>query len=74
MKTKAPKTFDDLFSIYERFDAPVYQDTSNDTLLVYDTTHFVWYRYRWTHGKREIKYLETLESELPIMVQIYPAL
>lgn len=70
----APKTFDDVPAIYERFQSPVYRDMADDSLLVYDGTHFLWYRYRWTHGRREIKYVESLEGELPIMVQIYPAM
>ena len=68
----APKTFDDIFAVYEHFNTPVYRDMLDDTLLVHDPTHFIWYRYRWTHGRRELKFVESLESELPIMVQVYP--
>ncbi|MEM7131840.1 MAG: hypothetical protein AAF702_36335 [Chloroflexota bacterium] len=70
----APKTFDDVLAIHEHFETPVYRDLADDSLLVYDQIHFVWHRYRWTHGRREIKFVESLEGELPIMVQVYPTL
>lgn len=69
-----PKTFDDVPAIYEHFGSPIYRDMADDTLLVHDDVHFIWYRYKWTHGKREIKFLESVEGELPIMVQVYPTI
>ena len=68
------KTFDDLASLAEHFVSHVFRDIANDTLLVQDQMNNTWHRYRWTHGRREIKFLETVGGELPIMVQVYPTL
>ena len=58
-----------------RFDDVVYRDTLDDSLLVQDVVNNVWHRYRWTQGRREIKYWETLlGGELPLMVQEWPRL
>jgi hypothetical protein len=67
------KIFTSLPDLAEHFDGVVYRDTGNDTLLVQDEMHNVWHRYRWTQGRREIKFWETLMGgELPIMVQVWP--
>ncbi|RIK37018.1 MAG: hypothetical protein DCC55_25540 [Chloroflexi bacterium] len=67
------KTFATLAMLAEHFDGVIYRDTLDDSLLVQDEVNNVWYRYRWTQGKREIKYWETLQgSELPLMVQEWP--
>jgi hypothetical protein len=72
-KTMAIKTFDSLRDLAEQFDGFVYRDTLDDSLLVHDVTNNVWHRYRWTQGKREIKFWETLlGGDLPIMVQEWP--
>ena len=69
----AIKTFPSLKTLAENFDGVVYRDTLDDSLLVQDVVNNVWHRYRWTQGKREIKFWETLlGGELPIMVQEYP--
>jgi hypothetical protein len=71
----AIKTFATLRDLAEDFDGLVYRDTGDGSLLVQDVTHNCWHRYRWTQGRREIKYWETLAGgELPLMVQEYPAL
>jgi hypothetical protein len=69
----AIKTFASLRDLAEQFDGVVYRDTLDDSLLVQDVVNNVWHRYRWTQGRREIKFWETLlGGELPIMVQEYP--
>ncbi len=69
------KTFDSLKRLAEHFDGIVYRDTLNDSLLVHDPVNNIWCRYVWAQGKREIKFRESLlGGELPIMVQVYPAL
>jgi hypothetical protein len=71
----AIKTFSTLRDLAEHFDGIVYRDMGDDSLLVQDITHHVWHRYRWTHGRREIKFRETLAGgDLPILVQEYPQL
>ena len=74
MKTPI-KTFASLAVLADHFDGTVYRDTTDDTLLVHDVVNNLWHRYRWTQGHREIKFWETLlGGELPLMVQVYPAL
>ena len=69
------KTFGALPDLAEHFDDVVYRDTLDDSLLVQDVVNNVWHRYRWTQGRREIKYWETLlGGELPLMVQEWPRL
>ena len=70
----AIQTFDSLYDLSEHFDSPVFEDITDDSLLVHEQMQSIWHRYRWTHGKREIRYQETFSGELPIMVQIYPKL
>lgn len=71
----AIKTYATLMDLAEGFDGVVYRDTLDDSLLVQDVTNNVWHRYRWTAGKREIKFWETLlGGELPLMVQEWPRL
>ena len=71
----AIKTFDTLYDLAEQFDGFVYRDTLDDSLLVQDVVNNVWHRYRWTQGRREIKFRETmLGGELPLMVQVWPKL
>lgn len=66
-------TFDELSDLSEHFDSPIFEDTLDQTLLVEDKMNHKWLRYRWSHGKREIQYLEDLEGELPLVVQVYPS-
>lgn len=71
----AIKTFHSLKALADHFDGPVYRDTLNDSLLVQDELNNVWHRYAWTQGQREIKFRATLlGGELPLLVQVYPAL
>ena len=68
-------TFDSLRDLSENFDSPVFEDTLDNSLLVQDTMNNVWHRYHWSHGRREINFLETISGgELPIMLQTYPRL
>jgi len=66
-------SFHSLKALANQFDGHVYQDSLDDSLLVNDVLHSCWHRYAWTHGKREIKFIETITGALPIVVQIYPA-
>ena len=68
-------TFDSLRDLSEHFDSPVFQDLLDDSLLVQETMSNVWHRYHWSHGHREINFLETISgSDLPILIQAYPRL
>jgi hypothetical protein len=66
------KTFDNVQSLSEWYDAVVFRSISDDTLFVEDTREHRWYRYRWTRGKREVKFVEEYEGALPLVMQIYP--
>ena len=68
------KSFDTLRALGKRFDSEVFRDIGDGTLFVYDRTRNTWYRYRWAQGKREITFVEELQGELPLVVQIYPEL
>lgn len=69
---KIIKTFDSVELLGERFESEVFQDVSDDSLFVYRRADNTWYRYRWTSGKREIRFVEETSGELPIVVQVYP--
>ncbi len=70
----AVRSFHSLKALATHFDGHVYGDSLDDSLLVNDVLNSCWHRYAWTHGKREIKFVETITGELPLIVQIYPAL
>lgn len=71
----AVQSFHSLKALAAHFDDVVYKDTRNDSLLVHEVLNNQWHRYMWTHGKREIKFVETLNgSDLPILLQVYPPL
>ncbi len=67
-------SFHSLHALANRFDGIVYEDSLDNSLLVNDVLNSCWHRYAWTHGKREIKFVETITGDLPIIVQIYPTL
>lgn len=69
---KIIKTFDSVSMLGERFESEVFQDISDESLYVYRRADNSWYRYRWTSGKREIRFVEEITGELPIVVQVYP--
>jgi hypothetical protein len=66
------KTFDNIQALSEWYDAEVFRAIGDDTLFVQDKREHRWYRYRWTRGKREVKFVETCEGALPLVMQIYP--
>ncbi|MEZ4861889.1 MAG: hypothetical protein R3C14_11290 [Caldilineaceae bacterium] len=70
----AIQNFHSLQALAQHFDSVVYQDTLDDSLLVNDTLNNIWHRYAWSHGRREIKFVESLSNDLPILVQVYPPL
>jgi hypothetical protein len=69
---KVIKAFDSIDALGERFESEVFQDVSDESLYVYSRADNAWYRYRWTSGRREIRFVEQLTGELPIVVQVYP--
>lgn len=66
------KTFDSVAMLGQRFDSEVFQDISDESLFVFRRADNTWYRYKWTSGKREIRFVEEIGGELPIVIQIYP--
>ncbi len=66
------KTFDSVAQLGRAFDSEVFRSINDDTLFVYDTREHSWYRYRWTRGQREVKFVEQHAGALPIVTQIYP--
>jgi hypothetical protein len=68
------KTFHSLAALAARFDGVVFQSIEGDALFVHDRMRSTWYAYRWTKGQREIVFVRQVEDELPIMIQVYPAL
>ncbi|HRW04552.1 MAG: hypothetical protein KDE53_10960 [Caldilineaceae bacterium] len=71
----AIRSFHSLKALADHFDGVVYKDTDDDSLLVHEVMNNAWHRYAWTHGKREIKFVESLMGgELPLLIQVYPAL
>ena len=69
---KVIKTFDSVAQLGETFESEVFQDVTDESLFVYRKSDNYWYRYRWTSGKREIRFVEQINGELPIVVQVYP--
>lgn len=67
------KTFESVEALGEWFDTEVFRSISDDSLLVQDKREHRWYRYRWTRGQREVKFVEELAGDLPLVTQIYPA-
>lgn len=70
----AIKAFDSVEALGDWFQNEVFRAVSDDTLFVYDKRRNAWFRYRWTRGKREIRFVEEYTDALPIVTQIYPAL
>lgn len=66
------KAFDTLEALSKRFGSEVFEDITDKTLYVYHRTENAWVRYRWTPGRREIRYVEEVKGELPIIIQVYP--
>ena len=66
------KGFDTVEALGEHFAGEVYRGVGDETLFVFDSVANCWHRYRWTRGKREIRYLGPLATDLPLVVQIYP--
>ncbi len=69
---KVIKTFDNVELLGNSFQSEVFQDVTDDDLFVFRKVDNLWYRYKWTSGKREIRFAEEISGELPIVVQIYP--
>jgi hypothetical protein len=66
------KSFDTVKALGDRFESEVFEDIDDGTFCVYDRTNNVWHRYRWTPGRREIRYVGEITDGLPIVVQVYP--
>jgi hypothetical protein len=66
------KTFDSVQALGEWYKTEVFRSISDDTLFVQDTREHRWYRYRWTRGKHEVKFVEEHTGALPLVTQIHP--
>lgn len=72
MVVRVIKTFDTVAALGDRFGGEVFQDVSSDQLYVYHKGDNQWYQYRWSPGRREITLTGQVNSDLPIVVQVYP--
>lgn len=70
----AIKVFESVDTLGAHFNGEVFRSVEDDTLFVFDKRHNAWLRYRWTRGKREVRFVEEFEGGLPLVTQIYPAL
>ena len=68
------KSFDSLTSFGEWYEAEVFQDISSDLLYVHDRRHNRWCSYRWTSGQREIVFVEEMDGDLPLVMQVFPVI
>lgn len=66
------KTFHSVQALGEWYNNEVFRAIHDDSLLVRDDRAHCWYRYRWSRGQREVKFVARHEGELPIVVQVYP--
>ena len=69
---KVIKTFDSVAMLGDQYESEVFRDISDESLFVYSRVNNAWYRYRWTSGNREVRFVEEIDGELPIVVQVYP--
>lgn len=68
------KGFDSVADLGDAFDTEVFRAVSDDMLFVFDRGKNAWHRYRWTRGKREIRFVDTHQGELPLVTQVYPSI
>ena len=66
------KTFDTLAALGEFYRSEVFRSMDDDTLFVYDSRQYRWLRYRWSQGRREVRFVEEISGGLPIVTQVYP--
>lgn len=66
------KTFDSVADLGDYYSSEVFRSMDDDTLIVYDNRQYRWLRYRWSQGRREVRFVEELSGGLPIVTQIYP--
>ena len=66
------KTFDSIAVLSEYYSSEVFRCIDDDTLFVFDNRQYRWLRYRWSQGKREVRFVEEVSDGLPIVTQIYP--
>ncbi len=66
------KSFDSLAELGDYFDSEVFRSIDDDTLFVFDNRQYHWLRYRWSQGRRELRFVEEVAGGLPIVTQAYP--
>ncbi len=66
------KTFDSLADLGDYYSSEVFRSMDDDTLFVFDNRQYRWLRYRWSQGRREVRFVEDVTGGLPIVTQIYP--
>jgi len=68
----AIKTFDSLAALGDYCGGEVFRSMDDDTLFVFDSRQYRWLRYRWSQGRRELRFVEEVLGGLPIVTQVYP--
>lgn len=66
------KTFDSIADLGDYYCSEVFRSMDDDTLFVFDSRHHRWLRYRWSQGRREVRFVEVTTDGLPIVTQAYP--
>ncbi|MFZ1756357.1 MAG: hypothetical protein WBO46_02680 [Caldilineaceae bacterium] len=67
------KTFDSIADLSEYYGSEIFRSIDDDTLFVFDNRQYQWLRYRWSQGRREVRFVEAVAGGLPIVTQVYPA-
>lgn len=68
------KGFDSVNALGEYYGGEVFRSVADDMLFVFSARQNIWLRYRWTRGKREVRFVGEHLDELPLVTQIYPQL
>ncbi len=66
------QSFESEEALAQWFDSEVFRAVGEETLFVHDKTQNQWFRYQWTRGNREIKFVGEHQGELPLVTQVYP--
>lgn len=68
----AIKTFGSLSDLGDYYRGEVFRSIDDDTLFIFDSRQYRWLRYRWSQGRRELRFVEEVVGGLPIVTQVYP--
>lgn len=68
------KGFDSVTALGKYYGGEVFRSIADDRLFVYNSRQNVWLCYRWTRGKREVRFVGEHPGELPLVAQVYPRL